>query len=147
MNKNQYVEKYGEEEGARLYKEQLHEYYLKTREKRLAYQKKWDTANREYKRKYLKEHARTNIAMFAYCIKDEVEQIENYQLAKADNFDGWCVHHRLETHNEAGERLEKDVSRDSLIEKNLYWQRPAKELIFMTASDHMSLHKAKKGGE
>lgn len=28
-----------------------------------------------------------------YC--NEYENIENYEKAKADNFEGWCIHHRL----------------------------------------------------
>ena len=32
-----------------------------------------------------------------YC--KSIEDIENYELAKADNFIGWDIHHRLETHN------------------------------------------------
>lgn len=31
-----------------------------------------------------------------YCI--EIDNIENYEKAKADNFKEWCLHHRLETH-------------------------------------------------
>ena len=30
-----------------------------------------------------------------YC-KDDLSKIENYELAKADNFKGWHIHHRLE---------------------------------------------------
>ena len=37
-----------------------------------------------------------------YC--DEIENVENYDLAKADNFEDWNCHHRLETHNSDGER-------------------------------------------
>lgn len=30
-----------------------------------------------------------------FC-KDDYTKIENYELAKADNFKDWCIHHRLE---------------------------------------------------
>ena len=30
-----------------------------------------------------------------YC-KDDLSKIENYELAKADNFKDWHIHHRLE---------------------------------------------------
>lgn len=35
-----------------------------------------------------------------YC--DDIENIENYEAAKRDNFKGWNCHHRLETHNSDG---------------------------------------------
>lgn len=30
-----------------------------------------------------------------YC-KEDISNIENYELAKADNFEGWVIHHRDE---------------------------------------------------
>ena len=32
--------------------------------------------------------------LLEYC--KEYQKIENYELAKADNFKGWEIHHRLE---------------------------------------------------
>ena len=29
--------------------------------------------------------------------KDDISLVENYDLALADNFKGWVMHHRLET--------------------------------------------------
>ena len=37
-----------------------------------------------------------------YC--KDYENIENYELAKKDNFKGWVIHHRLETHTSDGEK-------------------------------------------
>lgn len=78
--------------------------------------------------------------MFAYCISEEIEQIENYKLAKKDNFDGWHIHHRLETHNSDGEKRLVNLSKDELIALEMYYNRPANELIFLTASEHRKIH-------
>ena len=73
-----------------------------------------------------------------YC--KDYENIENYQKAKADNFKGWCCHHRLETHNSDVKRREVDISRNELKALGMYYNRPASELIFLTAAEHKSLH-------
>ena len=71
----------------------------------------------------------------------EPEKIENYDKAKADNFKGWCIHHRLETHNSDGERRDVDISVAELKALGMYWYRPSEELIFLTRSEHRSLHR------
>ena len=73
-----------------------------------------------------------------YC--NNYENIENYQKAAADNFVGWCIHHRYETHNSDGERRLVDITRKELIASGMYYNRPANELIFMTLAEHSSLH-------
>lgn len=77
---------------------------------------------------------------FKYYCKD-YKNIENFEIAKKDNFVGWCCHHRLETHNSDGERRLVDITRAELIALGMYWHRPAEELIFMKHSEHSSLHK------
>ena len=77
---------------------------------------------------------------FKYYCKD-YENIENYEKAKAVNFKGWCIHHRLETHTSDGERRLVDISAAELIALGIYYNRPASELIFLTESEHSSLHK------
>lgn len=67
-----------------------------------------------------------------YCI--DPENIENYEKAKADNFVGWCVHHR---------RGEYTTTKELKASK-MYYHRPAEELIFLTESEHDSLHKKGK---
>ena len=79
--------------------------------------------------KYYKRH---------YC--SDIENVENYQKALADNFKGWHCHHRLETHNSDGKRLEVDVSAAELIALRQYYDVSADELIFLTASEHSILH-------
>ena len=75
---------------------------------------------------------------YKYC--KNIEEIENYASAAADNFIGWDIHHRLETHNSDGERRPVDLSRAELIALGTYYGRPASELIFLKHGDHMSLH-------
>ena len=60
--------------------------------------------------------------------------IENYDKAVADTENTWHCHHRLEIQED------KILSKNDLIEQGLYYHRPAKELIFMTHSDHTRLH-------
>ena len=76
---------------------------------------------------------------YYYCSED-TSLIENYEKAKADNFKGWCIHHRLETHNIDGTRRKTDLSRDDLMALDMYICRPADELIFMTVTEHRILH-------
>ena len=74
-----------------------------------------------------------------YCSED-ISLIENYEKAKADDFKGWVIHHRLETHNLDGTRRKRDLSIEDLTALDMYMYRPANELIFMRRDDHLSLH-------
>lgn len=58
--------------------------------------------------------------------------IENYDKAVNDNTQIWEIHHRFET--------DLNMSKTELIEKNLYFDRPASELILLTKSEHTTLH-------
>ena len=69
-----------------------------------------------------------------YCC-EPLELVENYAAAKAENFKGWDIHHRLEIQPDG-----KRVSRQELIDQNLYYGRPASELVFMRHSEHRMLH-------
>ena len=80
-----------------------------------------------------------------YC--SDIENVENYQKAKADNFKGWECHHRLETHNSDGERRDEDISQKELIALGMYYHRPASELIFLTSREHYIYRKGKYTGE
>ena len=51
------------------------------------------------------------------------------EKAKADNFIGWDRHHRLETHNSDGERRLVNLTVDELKALDMYYNRPAEELI------------------
>ena len=74
-----------------------------------------------------------------YC--SDIENVENYQKAKKDNFIGWECHHRLETHNSDGIRRDVDISHKELKALRMYWHRPASELIFLTESEHHALRR------
>ena len=69
-----------------------------------------------------------------YCC-EPLELVENYEAAKADDFQGWDIHHRLEIQPD-GTR----VSKQELIDQNLYYRRPASELVFMRHDEHTTLH-------
>ena len=70
----------------------------------------------------------------SYC-SEPLDKIEHYEEALAENFAGWCIHHRREIQPD-GTR----VSVKELIEQGLYYGRLAEELIFMKVSEHSSLH-------
>lgn len=69
-----------------------------------------------------------------FC-SEPLELVENYKQALADDFEGWCIHHRLEIQPD-GTR----VSRQELKDNGLYYGRPASELIFMRNGEHTTLH-------
>ena len=79
-----------------------------------------------------------------YC-SEEISLIENYQEAISDQTRTWEIHHRREC-DENGRTL---FTCKQLVEMNLYFNRPAEELIFVTKSMHMKLHKemCSKGGK
>ena len=76
---------------------------------------------------------------FKYYCKD-YKNIENYDKALADNFNGWCVHHRLQTWTSDGERRAVDITVAELKALGMYYNRPASELIFLPLGEHTSLH-------
>lgn len=76
-----------------------------------------------------------------FCNED-FSKIENYDKAISDPTQTWHCHHRLETHDENGEKLIKNILKKELIKRGLYYNRPAKELIFLTEKEHASLHQA-----
>ena len=70
----------------------------------------------------------------SYC-SEPLDKIEHYEEALADNFAGWCIHHRLEIQPD-GTRM----SRQELKDNGLYFHRPASELVFMKVCEHVTLH-------
>ena len=71
-----------------------------------------------------------------FCSED-ISLIENYHQALADTKKTWDVHHRKECDDE-GRTL---YTKKQLIEMNLYLNRPASELIFVTRSMHCKIHR------
>ena len=82
--------------------------------------------------KYYKRH---------YC--SDIEEVENYEKALADNFKGWECHHRLETHTPDGKRRDVNIGYKELKALGLYYNRPAEELIFLTVKEHNAYQKGK----
>ena len=80
-----------------------------------------------------------------YC--KDYKNIENYEKALADDFVGWHCHHRLETHTSDGERRLIDITQKELIALNMYYHRPAEELIFLPRSEHEAFNKGKRRSE
>ena len=80
--------------------------------------------------------------MKKYCCED-ISKIENYELAKRDNFRGWVIHHRLEL-VETG--AVADSTKQDLKAWGIYYNRPASELIYLTKSEHQKLHRTGKPG-
>lgn len=71
-----------------------------------------------------------------YCCED-IALIENYHQAIADQTRMWDIHHRNECDDE-GKTL---FTHKQLKEMNLYYNRPASELMFVTRSMHWKLHR------
>lgn len=71
-----------------------------------------------------------------YCSED-ISLIENYNQAIADKEKMWDIHHRRECDGE-GKTL---FTGKQLIEMNVYYKRPAEELMFVTRSMHSKIHR------
>lgn len=71
---------------------------------------------------------------------ENLKSVENYEIAKKENFKKWQIHHRLETHNSDGEKRKVQIPRAELIALDMYYNRPAKELIYLRLAEHTSLH-------
>ena len=67
-----------------------------------------------------------------YC-KYDISLIENYDKA-INSTERWVIHHKLELRDDY-----KNTVND-LILMNLYYNRPAEELIFLSNKEHTSLH-------
>lgn len=67
-----------------------------------------------------------------YCNED-ISLIENYHEALNDKDETWDIHHKLET--------DLGLSQQELIDTDRYYNVKAKYLIFLTHSEHISLHK------
>ena len=72
-----------------------------------------------------------------YFCNGDYEKIENYEEALKDENTIWHIHHRLELHPDGSVRFTKE----SLIKLDLYFNRPAEELILLTPKQHLGLHK------
>ena len=80
-----------------------------------------------------------------FCRKGEEEKVLHYAEAKADNFKNWVRHHRLETHTSEGFLRSVQLSKAELIALDMYYDRPAEELIWLKAGVHRTVHGNIKG--
>lgn len=64
-----------------------------------------------------------------YC--KDYTKIENYKEAILSD-KVWVCHHRKE--------IDENMSKEELLENNLYYNRPPEELIFLTRAAHAKLH-------
>ena len=62
--------------------------------------------------------------------REDFSLIQNYDKAISDDTQVWDCHHRLGT----------VIPKKKLLEMDLYYNRPAIELIFLTHKEHISLH-------
>ena len=69
---------------------------------------------------------------YSYC-KEDISKIENYDKAINDKSKVWICHHRTE--------IWWNCTAQELKDNECYYNRPAKELIFLTRGEHISLHK------
>ncbi len=139
MTKAELIERYGEEAYRRQLAHQRERYRTDSefREKQKAFTRVHGKERYNNDPKFRKKHKTvTNLYhKESYCISG-LDQIENYDLAKADNFKGWHIHHRLELHPDYSTRF----TMESLIKLDLYYNRPASELIWVTSSEHYKMH-------
>lgn len=72
-----------------------------------------------------------------FC-KEDISLIENYEQASKDLLETWDIHHRMEN---------EGYSSKELKDRGMYYGRPACELVFLTKSEHISLHCKMRTGE
>ena len=71
--------------------------------------------------------------------KDDISKMENYDKAIADTTQTWVLHHRDECKIlPSGIKIIRTSA--ELKENGRYYNCPANELIFLTPSEHTSLH-------
>lgn len=120
------------------HKEELRKYWQEHKEKHNEAARKWNKIHKdkhlEATRKWAEEHSiqKRSSRKIKYCSED-LSKIENYDEAIKDDLKGWQIHHRLETRGFG-------YTKQELIALDLYYNRPALELIFLKQSDHRKLH-------
>lgn len=86
------------------------------------------------------QKSKTHGQMQSKYVKDgRIDLIENYELAKADNFKGWDIHHRDEI-KVLPSGIKVFRTREDLMNNNRYYSCPPNELIWLTHKEHISIH-------
>lgn len=95
--------------------------------------------HRKYQDKYNRKFSQI---WFLYC-QDVLENIEGWDKMLNDTSgQRWELHHRDEI-----PRDDVVVSKEELINRGEYFNLPANKLIFMTESEHRSMHSSIRTGE
>lgn len=149
MKKDEFIAKYGED-AYELWKQQTRKWRKEHKEQYKLINRKWHEEHKEQSKqlhknwseehkeqhkqlnKNWREEQRIN-GKTTFCTKN-YEIIENYELAKIDNFDKtkWHLHHRLENY----------WSSTTLKRKGLYYGLNPEALIWLPANEHlMDRHK------
>lgn len=76
----------------------------------------------------------SNYKVSLFC-REDASKIEGYEEAIKSEEQYDC-HHRLELHDDGSLRF----TSDSLKKLDLYYNRPACELVFLSRTEHLSLH-------
>ena len=122
MVKEEIIERYG----LSYYEEIKNRTKLK---QKLKYQ-----SNKEYRDS---QKSKTHGQMQSKYVKDgRIDLIENYELAKADNFKGWDIHHRDEI-KVLPSGIKVFRTREDLMNNN---RCPPNELIWLTHKEHIHIH-------
>lgn len=143
-------------ERSRLWRQKNHDRYVKSsklyreknKEKLSNYFHNRYLEKKAQKAQYDKEYRSTNkirisgVKRLGYLKKVcyEIQNVENYEDALKDNYVGWQLHHRLESHFSDGTLRTTFLTRKELELLEVYFNRPACELIFLKTKDHVSLH-------
>ena len=118
-------------------KEYMKTYQKENRERLNEKSKEWVSKNKkkraEIVKRYNDSHATGKRQLAHYCCED-ISHIENYELAIKDNLVDWDIHHRLETRGFG-------YTSEELKMLDLYYNRPASELLFVRCKDHYKIHK------
>lgn len=72
-----------------------------------------------------------------YCV-DNISKIENFSEAVADENEVWECHHKNE--------ILMNKTHKELIQLELYYKRPAEELVFLSKEEHKKVHSQGKNG-
>lgn len=150
MKKQDFISKYGEFRYLE-WKKQQKEWRMNHRheenEKKRTYRKSHRKIINAEKRRYYEKHKAYVLTynslkkrMYRTIGNSDLTQIENYLSAKADNFKGWVIHHRLETHTSDGSLRLVSLTREELRALGMYKDRAPEELIWLRTSEHTKLH-------
>lgn len=83
---------------------------------------------------YYMKYVASGVPVFA---PGELHKVQNYDIAHEQGFYGWHLHHRRGYIRKES----TGMPRNDLILNNLYYARPADELVFLTQEDHLKAHK------